>query len=93
MDSDCGPATPAEHILRTSLENSSPNRIRRSSLARWHITCIWPFVCWNGRMTDRRAWMETKSRVGWMTVLVAASALVVAVFLLYLIATLVGILD
>ena len=37
--------------------------------------------------------METKSRVGWMTVLVAASALVVAVFLLYLIATLVGILD
>ena len=37
--------------------------------------------------------METKSRVGWMTVLVAASALVVAVFVLYLIATLVGIRD
>ncbi|HEX5164647.1 MAG TPA: hypothetical protein VFV93_04560 [Thermomicrobiales bacterium] len=37
--------------------------------------------------------METKQRSGWMTVMIALSLLVAAVFVLYLIMTLAGILD
>ena len=37
--------------------------------------------------------METKQRSGWMMVMIALSVLIAAVFVLYLIMTLAGILD
>ena len=37
--------------------------------------------------------METKTRAGWMTVMIALSVFVAAAFILFLILTLAGILD